>query len=247
MPAVDETQAVARHSLTTSLALHLVPGVANFCATLAGFAYVLNPQLPAELVYGVLVNVLVLIPIQLGFLLYLAKKRGNQGLSLRGVVVLDNPLKLSKIVLWSAAILVPTGVIFGVFEPLTTHLDGLIAFDRFIAIPGASAHQDTAFLVLGLNIVLTGIAVPITEELYFRGYLLPRMPLRLGRGGPVVHSLLFAIYHVDTPWMIPVRTVGLLPLIYVTLHTRSTKPGILAHCVVNLADFVVVVSNRWKG
>lgn len=239
-------QDVKRHTLAQSLFLHLGPGVANLGATIAGFAYLLNPQLPAELIYGVLVNVLVLIPIQLGTLFYLARKRGNKGLSLEGVVVLADPLRLPKILLWTLAILVPTGIIFALFDPVTNFLDGLIPLEQLVPLSAATAHKETAHLILGLNIVLTGILVPITEELYFRGYLLPRMPEKLGRTGPVVHSLLFAIYHFDTPWMIPVRTVGLLPLIYVTLHTRSTKPGILAHCLVNLADFVVVVANRWN-
>ena len=239
-------QGVTRHSFAKSLFLHLGPGVANFSATIAGFAYLLNPQLPAEFIYGVLVNVLVLIPIQLGFLFYLARKRGNKGFSLEGVVLLTNPLRLRNVLWWSLAILVPTGIIFALFEPVTSFLDGLISLEQLVPLSAVSTRTETAYLVLGLNIALTGIAVPVTEELYFRGYLLPRMPLSLGKSGPAVHSLLFAIYHFDTPWMIPVRTVGLLPLIYVTLHTRSTKPAILAHCLVNLADFVTVVSNRWK-
>ena len=58
------------------------------------------------------------------------------------------------------------------------------------------------------------------------------------------HSFLFAIYHFDAPWMIPVRTLGLLPLIYVTMHTRSVKPSIVAHCLVNLTNFIETISKR---
>jgi len=194
----------------------------------------------------VLVNVLVLIPIQLGFLLWLAKRRGNKGLSLEGIVVLAKPLRLRVFSLWALTILVPTAVLFGLLEPVTSYLSALVSWDILTPLSAASAEVETAGWVLLLNMLLTGIAVPTTEELYFRGYLLPRMPLVLGRGGPSCHSLLFAIYHFDTPWMIPVRTVGLLPLIYVALHTRSTKPGILAHCLVNLVDFVETISNRWR-
>ena len=73
---------------------------------------------------------------------------------------------------------------------------------------------------------------------------LPRMPSRFGRLKPVAHSLLFSIYHFGTPWMIPVRTLGILPLIYTTIHTRSVRPGIVAHCLVNLANFSESVSRR---
>ncbi len=92
--------------------------------------------------------------------------------------------------------------------------------------------------------MLTGILVPITEELYFRGYLLPRMPSQFGRLKPAAHSLLFSIYHFRTPWMIPVRTLGILPLIYTTVHTHSVRPGTIAHCLVNLANFSDSISRR---
>ena len=92
--------------------------------------------------------------------------------------------------------------------------------------------------------MLTGVFVPVTEELYFRGYLLPRMPTRFGRLKPAAHSLLFAVYHFDTPWMIPVRTLGILPLIYATIRTRSVRPAIVAHCLVNLASLSDAVSRR---
>ena len=64
------------------------------------------------------------------------------------------------------------------------------------------------------------------------------MPREFGSAGPVVHSLLFAVYHLDSPWMIPVRTVGILPMIYVTIRSRSVKPGIVAHCTVNGLDLL---------
>ena len=92
--------------------------------------------------------------------------------------------------------------------------------------------------------MLTGILVPITEELYFRGYLLPRMPSQFGCLKPAAHSLLFSIYHFDTPWMIPVRTLGILPLIYTTIHTHSVRPGTIAHYLVNLANFSDSISKR---
>ena len=227
--------------------MHLAPGVANIGATVVGFSCLLNPDLPPELIYGVLVNVLVLIPIQLGFLFYLAKKRGNKGFSLKGVVVLAKHPRIRALLLWTLAILIPTAIIFGLFEPVTNKLDSLISWSLLMPLSTAYSDAESTRLVLMLNILLTGIAVPITEELYFRGYLLPRMPIILGRSGPACHSFLFAIYHFDTPWMIPVRTIGLLPLIYVALHTQSTRPGMLAHCLVNLADFVAAVSNRWKS
>ena len=145
--------------------------------------------------------------------------------------------------MWVSAILVPTAIIFLAFEPVTLRLEAFIGFSVFAKYQ-ITGVPEVAGLVLLANIALTGILVPITEELYFRGYLLPRMPSQFGRLKPAVHSLLFSIYHFDAPWMIPVRTLGILPLIYTTIHTRSVRPGIIAHCLVNLADFFDAISRR---
>ena len=76
---VPAGSAVQPHSLGTCLFLHLAPGIANVTATLLGLATFWNPSLPPELFFGVFANVFVLIPVQLGYLYYLAKKRNNPG------------------------------------------------------------------------------------------------------------------------------------------------------------------------
>ncbi|MCY4013177.1 MAG: hypothetical protein OXG82_10725 [Gammaproteobacteria bacterium] len=53
-----------------------------------------------ELFFGVFANILVLIPVQLGWLYYLAKKRRNRGWSLEGVVVYDRPVDWSRYLIW---------------------------------------------------------------------------------------------------------------------------------------------------
>lgn len=84
---VPNDPAVEPHSLGKCLFLHLAPGVANLAATVLGLAAFWNPSLPPELFFGVFTNVFVLIPVQLGYLYYLARKRHNPGWSLEGIVV----------------------------------------------------------------------------------------------------------------------------------------------------------------
>ena len=226
------------------LFLHLAPGVANLAATVLGLATLWNPSLPPELIFGVFTNVFVLIPVQLGYLYYLAKKRRNPGWSLEGIVVYRRPISWSRYLVWVPAILVPTAIIFAALEPVTHWLEAAFVGVSIFAKYQVAGNSEVAGIVLVANIALTGILVPITEELYFRGYLLPRMPSRFGRLKPVAHSLLFSIYHFDTPWMIPVRTLGILPLIYTTIHTQSVRPGMVVHCLVNLANFSDAISRR---
>ena len=235
---------VEPQSIAKCVFLHLAPGVANITALVLGFATLWNPSLPPELIYGVFSNIFVLIPLQLGYLYFLAKKRGNPGWSLEGIVVFNHAIRWSRYFVWVPAILVPTAIVFLAFEPLTHWLEASFVGINILAMYEMTEVSAVAGLLLIANIVLTGILVPITEELYFRGYLLPRMPKEFGRLGPVVHSLLFAVYHFRTPWMIPVRTLGILPLIYVTVYTHSVRPGIVAHCLVNLSNFADTISQR---
>ena len=40
----------------------------------------------------------------------------------------------------------------------------------------------------------------MVEEMFFRGYLLPRIS-RLGAWAPLVNTVLFSLYHLFTPWL----------------------------------------------
>ena len=95
----------------------------------------------------------------------------------------------------------------------------------------------TALLVLAGS----ALAAPVVEELYFVGFLPPRMRRALGKAAPLVHTVLFALYHLWTPWLAPTRILGVLPLTYLALRTRSVVPGIVAHVVLNLIDVFVIV------
>lgn len=57
----------------------------------------------------------------------------------------------------------------------------------------------------------------------------------------LVHSLLFALYHVWSPWMVLARTLALLPLIYIVRLKRNIGLGMAAHWLINSIDFFVGV------
>ena len=72
-------------------------------------------------------------------------------------------------------------------------------------------YSREAWLVtLAAYLVLNGFVGPIVEELYFRGYLLPRMEW-MGRWAPLVNVSLFSLYHFWSPWQIVGRILGLRP------------------------------------
>jgi uncharacterized protein len=85
-----------------------------------------------------------------------------------------------------------------------------------------------------LFLIFNVFLAPLVEELYFRGYLLPRMK---GRFAILLHSFLFAAIHVFTPWMLITRTLGLLPLIFGT-KKKNIYVGMIVHILSNSVGFI---------
>ena len=103
-------------------------------------------------------------------------------------------------------------------------------------------YGDGALLVTAALLLLgTVIVAPVVEELYFRGYLLPRMPQRLGRWRVPTHVVLFAAYHLWSPWLIPTRVLAILPLAYIAVRTRDVRIGVVTHVVLNATDLVAIL------
>ena len=77
----------------------------------------------------------------------------------------------------------------------------------------AEYSREAWLVTLGAYFILNGFVGPIVEELYFRGYLLPRMEW-MGRWAPLVNVSLFSLYHFWSPWQIVGRILGFGPTVY---------------------------------
>jgi membrane protease YdiL (CAAX protease family) len=91
---------------------------------------------------------------------------------------------------------------------------------------------------LWLGLVLSGVVAPIVEELYFRGFLLPRIPIA-GSWAPVVNAALFSIYHFFSPWNYAAIFVAILPLAYYVRLSGRLAPAIITHCLFNSVGIAV--------
>jgi membrane protease YdiL (CAAX protease family) len=67
------------------------------------------------------------------------------------------------------------------------------------------------------------------EELLFRGVLLPRMGTAFGRWDWVANGVLFAAYHLHTPWAIPGTLLDTFTLAYPARRYRSASLAIAVH------------------
>jgi len=82
------------------------------------------------------------------------------------------------------------------------------------------------FALIAVMAVLNTV---VGEELFFRGVLLPRMQGAFGRGDWVANGVLFALYHVHVPWMIPSVLMDTFVLAYPARRYRSSLLSIVVH------------------
>ena len=95
-------------------------------------------------------------------------------------------------------------------------------------------------VALGLR-PFNGVLGPVVEELYFRGYLLPRLE-RFGRWAPLLNVVLFSLYHFWTPWQFFSRIVVLVPMVYAVWWKRNIYLGIITHSVLNIIGLLFTLA-----
>lgn len=114
-------------------------------------------------------------------------------------------------------------------------------FVRPIDLDRAGDYSREAWLVtLVAYLALNGFVGPIVEELYFRGYLLPRMEW-MGRWAPLVNVSLFSLYHFWSPWQVLGRILGFGPTVYAVRWKENVYLGMVVHCTLNTLGIVLVM------
>jgi uncharacterized protein len=95
---------------------------------------------------------------------------------------------------------------------------------------------------LAILVAMFVLNTVLGEELLFRGLLLPRMQGALGRWDWVGNGVLFAVYHLHEPWVIPqALVVDTVALAYPSRRYRSALLGIAAHSAQSVFFTVLVV------
>jgi uncharacterized protein len=100
------------------------------------------------------------------------------------------------------------------------------------------------FAALGALVVFNTV---LGEELLFRGFLLPRMSGRFGRRDWLANGVLFGIYHLHMPWVIPTALLDTFILAYPSRRYRSALIGIAVHSAQSAFFLVLVLSLVLKG
>ncbi len=242
-----------QHPLWLSVVLSLAPGLA-----LGAFIILTAPlfeRVGLDPIFALFGGIgLVIVPIELGILAVVAHRTTG---SWSPLAALDYTTKLPArrlvplaigLAIWFIATLIVW--IATVEEALVDALSPwvpatLLQFAQMSA-EGELPSAGVIVALLGIAFLFNGFIGPVTEELYFRGYLLPRID-RFGRWAPVLNSVLFAVYHVWTPWRWPQIVIGFVPIAVAGWRTRSLYVPMLAHVIVNVVFLVLLMSALLAG
>jgi membrane protease YdiL (CAAX protease family) len=232
-----------QQSLPRSVILHLLPGILGITIFLILAPILVSIGYPSHFTL-LLVALFVLIPFELG-LLYREGWKKNGTLSLDGVVLYREHISFKQYVLFSAVLLIYGNFVLAiVYPPIAQTLIKTFFFwlpSWFFLSLSSAYSKSTLLMTASLGIVVNGFLGPVTEELYFRGYLLPRIA-RLKRGAPVLNGVLHSLYHFWMPWQVPGLLLGLLPAAFVVWWKRNIYLGMIVHVVGNTLGSIVTIT-----
>ena len=113
---------------------------------------------------------------------------------------------------------------------------------EFLGTDAGEAFFHGAWGWLALIVVLAAFNTALGEELLFRGLLLPRMRGVFGRYDWVANGVLFAGYHLHTPWVIPTALINVFAISYPSRRFESAWMGILVHSTQSVGLIAIVLA-----
>lgn len=92
---------------------------------------------------------------------------------------------------------------------------------------------------------VTAVVAPVTEELFFRGFLFQGLREKHGWvRALVISSIIFSLFHGQVATLIPTFLLGAL-FAYMYQRTESVFPGMILHFIVNaMGACVLLTANR---
>ena len=144
-----------------------------------------------------------------------------------------------RVWLWA----IPFVVLFGLWEFLGYDITGPANRDLvlFLDTRGEEFFRGAWgwFAVIVVSQVFNSV---LGEDLLFRGLLLPRMRGVFGRGDFVANGVLFAFYHLHTPWSIPAALGDIVFTAYPTRRFQSVWMSIIVHSAQSVFVIVIILT-----
>lgn len=212
---------------------HFYPGIllALFFVIATPFFY--GKGIPPQLI------LLIGIPLSLFPSLYFHLKQAQKDegkATISALIGYREKLSRGKQIGYTLGLIVFAFLIYGALQPLSVILgETLLSWlPEWYTVYDMEGYSKTILIItLVSNLIINGFFAPIAEEIYFRGYLLPRMET-WAKLAPFVNAILFSLYHFWQPQIYLTLIIALMPMTYLVWKTKSLKLGIYTHCGINL-------------
>ena len=240
------TTSIKKHNALQTILLHLIPGLFNLLAIIiiTPFTSRLGYAENGRLLAGELMVIVSIFVIQIGLLLFIAK-RTTKTCNILKLIPFQEKSRFIEYLLFTVIMVVWALTVSAVLTPFEHGLrDGLFAF-----VPDNFAGRNVNYFVTSKNLLIfaasfaiftNGIIAPVTEELYFRGYLLPRInasPIT----AVIINAALFSLYHFFSPWYFFSRLVMMIPLYYWVMKRKNIRFSIISHVIANIFTSVSIL------
>ncbi|MXV52795.1 CPBP family intramembrane metalloprotease [Pedobacter sp. HMF7647] len=217
---------------------HLYPGLLITAGFVIFAPLAIKYGFPPQ--FGMLLSIIV-VAVPILFFHMRAAKRLEEKSHISDLNGFKEKLPLVRLILYSSGLVIFAFIIWGI----TQRVSNLITAKLSNWLPSWYTVQDfhgyshdKIVVTLIFNLVLNGFMAPYIEELYFRGYLLPRMQ-GFGKYAFLVNCLLFSLYHFWQPYIYLTLFLALLPMIYLVVKTRDLRLSILTHSLLNLIGAIL--------
>jgi uncharacterized protein len=217
---------------------HIYPGVIITFGFIALAPISIQNGFPPQ--FGMLLAIVLLaLPVLFGHLLF-AKKKENQT-KITDLNGYKNRLSTGRLVLYSSGLVLLAFIIWGLTQPLNKAITEkfLNWLPNWYTVQDFKGYSITKIkITLALNLLLNGLLAPYIEELYFRGYLLPRMNV-FGKAAAIISAILFSLYHFWQPYIYLTLILALFPMIFAVWKTKDLRLATLTHCLLNFIGAIL--------
>ena len=225
---------IRQMNLAQIIFYHFLPGISILLLSIV-FA---NPDWGFGLPILLAIIIAASLSLTLVALLIIVLTAKRQKLRFKDMIPYRQKTPFKKLLLWVVACFIVGVLVFGglssveyalwgdafSFMPAWLRLDRYVTEDWDLGI-----LRITAFA----NLIVIGLVGPTMEEVYFRGFLLPRMET-LGKAAPLINATLFSVYHFFSPWELITRILACAPFAYAVWYKKDLRISIAVHCSMNM-------------
>lgn len=205
--------------------------------------------IPAYLLFFILAMI-VLFPVQLIVVLR-ASKREYGKYSFKSAFSNYQKLNWWKVFVYGALLWGFAGIMSVTVAPLEQSLFSPLSDRLFNLLPAyydwnnleylRQYPRNTLLLMIVILAILNIFIGPITEELFFRGYLTAKIS-RYGKLAPLIITVLFSLYHFWLPFNNLFRIIIFYPAAYVAWKLKNIYIAMVFHCLSNLVSTIMIIT-----